>query len=223
MSINSSESVEMYVKSVAELGGDRQPVPIGRVAERMDVTPVSANEMMKRLGSQGYIEHQMYKGVQLTSAGLALANNIIRRQRLWECFLVDKLKLDWARSHELACDLEHATAEEVVEALVSYLGSPTHCPHGNPIPEADSQEPLQSGVLLSELATGHTGRILAIRPENHEVLAYLHDRKLLPGRVVTVIETAPLQGPLTLRLDDDEVVLGLNLASLVQIEELCCP
>ena len=93
----SSESVEMYLKTVAELGGEHGPVPIGRVAKRMGVSPVSANEMMKRLGEQRLIQHQMYKGVSLTDDGRRLANSVIRRQRLWECFLVDHLKLDWAR------------------------------------------------------------------------------------------------------------------------------
>ena len=102
----SSESVEMYMKSVAELGGDEFPVPIGRVAERLGVSPVSANEMMKRLADQDLIVHQPYKGVTLTDSGRELANSVIRRQRLWECFLIDYLHLDWAKAYDLACVLK---------------------------------------------------------------------------------------------------------------------
>jgi len=213
-----SESMEMYLKSVAELGGTRAPVPIGRVANRMGVTSVSANEMMKRLAAQGWIEHQPYKGVLLTRSGRRLANNVIRRQRLWECFLVDMLHLDWARSHELACDLEHATAAEVADALAVFLGHPTRCPHGNPIPPADGEGEAENGIPLSQLSIGQSGRILSVQPESEEVLAYLFEKGLHPGQEITVLEVAPLDGPITLRLGESEVVLGLNLASLVLVE-----
>lgn len=217
-----SESMEMYLKTVAELGGAEAPVPIGRVAERMEVTAVSANEMMKRLAAQGWITHRPYKGVVLTRSGSKLANNVIRRQRLWECFLVDKLHLDWAKSHDLACELEHATAAEVAEALAAYLDHPTHCPHGNPIPAADSETESLSGTPLSELAIGQTGRIVAIHPGTEEILSHLFARQIVPGQQVTLVEAAPLQGPLTLNIGDRDVALGLNLASLVLVEGETC-
>ena len=220
----SSESVEMYLKTVAELGGEHGPVPIGRVAERMGVSPVSANEMMKRLGEQRLIQHQMYKGVSLTDNGRRLANSVIRRQRLWECFLVDHLKLDWARVHDLACDLEHATATEVTEALAQYLGNPGRCPHGNPIPDRDGEVGQENDLTLSRLKVGQSGRIRAIVPESSELLAYLAERGLIPGQSLTVLEAAPLKGPLTLRVGDSQeepqVALGLALAELVQIDRV---
>jgi DtxR family Mn-dependent transcriptional regulator len=220
----SSESVEMYLKTVAELGGERGPVPIGRVAERLGVSPVSANEMMKRLGEQQLIQHQMYKGVSLTGNGRRLANSVIRRQRLWECFLVDHLKLDWAKVHDLACDLEHATSSEVTEALAHYLGNPSRCPHGNPIPDPNGEIRLEDDLTLSRLKVGQSGRIRAIVPESSELLAYLAERGLLPGQSLTVIEAAPLKGPLTLQIGDSQeqsqVALGLALAELVQVDRV---
>lgn len=220
----SSESVEMYLKTVAELGGEHGPVPIGRVAERLGVSPVSANEMMKRLGEQQLIRHQMYKGVSLTDDGRRLANNVIRRQRLWECFLVDHLKLDWAKVHDMACDLEHATASEVAEALAQYLGNPNRCPHGNPIPDPDGEVGQATGLTLSRLEVGQSGWIRAIVPESSELLAYLAERGLRPGQAVTVVEAAPLQGPITLQVGDSkerpQVALGLALAELVLVERI---
>jgi len=220
MEVGRSESIEMYLKSIAELNGARVPVPIGRVAERMGVTTVSANEMMKRLAGEGLIRHQPYKGVVLTGDGRELANSVIRRQRLWECFLVDKLQLDWARSHELACDLEHATAVEVTLALDDYLGHPTHCPHGNPIPAPGREMTGEAGIPLSALAVGQASSIIAIKPEKEEVLSYLYDRGLLPGKRIKVIEIAPLEGPITLQFENREVILGVNLASLILVDEI---
>ena len=214
----SSESVEMYMKSVAELGGDEVPVPIGRVAERLGVSPVSANEMMKRLADQDLIDHQPYKGVTLTDSGRELANSVIRRQRLWECFLIDYLHLDWAKAYDLACDLEHATAYEVENALADFLGNPDLCPHGNPIPKRDGAISPVSAIPLSTISVGETGLVNSLVPEGSEILSYLAKKKLRPGQEVTVVERAPLDGPLTLRVDSEEIDLGLNLAALVLVD-----
>lgn len=216
----------MYLKTLAELGGEFEPVPIGRAAARLAVTPASANEMMKRLGESGYVMHLPYKGVTLTEGGRRLANSVIRRQRLWECFLVERLNLNWARAYEMACDLEHATAPEVTEVLAAFLNHPASCPHGNPIPNPAS--PFRDANLapLSGMKAGDSGFIRAVTPESTDVLAYLAERDLLPGRQFEVVEVAPLQGPLTLRLvrqagipeDGREVVLGKTLARLVMVE-----
>jgi DtxR family Mn-dependent transcriptional regulator len=226
MNDSNSERVEMYLKTVAELGGEFEPVSIGRVAERLGVTPASAAEMMKRLGESDYIDHLPYKGVTLTEDGRRLANSVIRRQRLWECFLVERLKLDWAEAYGMACDLEHATAPEVTEALASFLDHPGQCPHGNPIPDPDSPSPSVRLTPLSELHPGDSALIRAMAPESSDVLAYLAERGMLPGRRVEVVEVAPLEGPLTLKVgwaadeapNDREVVLGKALAGLIMIE-----
>ena len=96
----SSESAEMYLKTVAELGDGQEPVSLALVAERLEVTTVSVNEMVKRLVEQGWLEHIKYKGLQLTDSGRIVAHSVMRRQRLWECFLVDHLHLNWAGAYE---------------------------------------------------------------------------------------------------------------------------
>jgi DtxR family Mn-dependent transcriptional regulator len=215
-----SESVEMYLKTLAELGQDQKPVSIARVAERLRVTHVSANEMMKRLVGEKLITHALYKDVALTAVGRQLAHNIIRRERLWERFLVDHLKLDWGRAHQWACQLEHATPPELADALDVYLDHPETCPQGNPIPRASGEVIATVGLPLSDLPLGFEARILAIRDESPDVLDYLLKRGLQPGCVLVVTEAAPVQGPLTLRLDNGEVVIGLNLAARILVEPL---
>lgn len=209
-----SESTEMYLKAIAELD-DRDVVAMARLAERLSVTPVSANEMVRRLGEQGLVMHKPYKGVTLTKKGREAASNVLRRQRLWERFLHDHLKIEWAQVYEFACSLEHATAPEVTEALAAFLEHPKTCPRGNPIPAEDgSFEPLD-GILLSEAEVGATVRVLAVNATATEVLKYLQERNILPGRDIEIIETAPMQGPLTLRVENKEVALGLSLAEFV--------
>lgn len=212
-----SESTEMYLKAMSELG--ENDVAIARVAERLSVTNVSANEMMRRLGEQGLVTHTPYRGVTLTERGREAAANVLRRQRLWEVFLFEHLKIEWAKVYELACSLEHATAPEVTEALADFLGNPTVCPRGNPIPDENGMFAPLDGRLLSEVPVGESATILAVNATATDVLKYLQDKGILPGQVVQVIEAAPLDGPLTLSVDGREVALGLSMAGFVIVNQ----
>ncbi|HEY5730761.1 MAG TPA: metal-dependent transcriptional regulator [Anaerolineales bacterium] len=211
-----SESTEMYLKAMAELG-DRD-IAIARLAERLGVTNVSANEMMRRLGDQGLVKHTPYKGVTLTKNGRYAASNVLRRQRLWEVFLFEHLNIEWAKIYELACSLEHATAPEVTEALAGFLGNPKTCPRGNPIPDENGMFTPLNGVPLNKAAVGQTVTTLAVNATATDVLKYLQERNILPGREIKILEAAPLEGPLTLRVDGKEVALGLSLAEFVIVE-----
>jgi DtxR family Mn-dependent transcriptional regulator len=206
----------MYLKAMAELG-DRD-VAISRLAERLGVTHVSANEMMRRLGDQGLVTHTPYKGVTLTERGREAASSVIRRQRLWEVFLYENLKIEWAKVYELACSLEHATAPEVTEALAGFLGDPTVCPRGNPIPDENGLFTPLDGMSLNEVGVGETVTVLAVNATATDVLKYLQDKNILPGQTVKVLEAAPLDGPLTLDVNGKEVALGLSMAGFVIVE-----
>lgn len=214
MTAQLTESMEMYLKALVELGG-RDVVAVGRLAERLSVTPVSANEMMRRLGEQGLVSHTPYKGVTLTEKGREVACNVVRRQRLWECFLYDHLKIEWSRVYELACDLEHATAPSVTEALDTFLGKPSHCPYGDPIPSANGEIAPSLGVPLSSVAIGGSARVVSVRATNTDVLKYLYDREILPGAEIQVVDVSPLQGPLALQVNGKDIALGLLLAEFV--------
>ena len=211
-----SESTEMYLKAMAEFG-DRD-VMIGRLAERLNVTPVSANEMVKKLSEQKLVSHTPYKGVNLTKKGREVACDVLRRQRLWEVFLYEHLHIEWARIYELACALEHATAPEVTEALSSFLGNPAKCPRGNPIPDQNGEFTPLDAVTLRDMPMGRTVKIVAVNATTTDVLKHLQDKKLLPGQEITLLEAAPLDGPLTLQVDGNEVALGLQLAEYLLVK-----
>ena len=211
-----SESTEMYLKAMAEMG-DRN-VAISRLAERLNVTHVSANEMMRRLGEQGLITHTPYKGVTLTKKGREVASNVIRRQRLWEVFLYEHLSIEWAKVYELACSLEHATAPEVTDALDTFLDHPQTCPRGNPIPDKNGSFTQLDGIRLNEAKVGGTVTVLAVDATAADVLKYLQDKNILPGQTIKVLEAAPLDGPLTVSVNGKEVALGLSLAEFVVVK-----
>jgi len=212
-----SESTEMYLKAMAELGAN-DVIAVGRLAGRLGVTNVSANEMVRRLTDHGLLSHLPYKGVALTKSGREAACSVLRRQRLWECFLYDHLKIEWAKLYELACSLEHATAPEVTEALAEFLGDPKFCPRGNPIPSADGLLTPLNGILLREAPVGASVRVLAVNATETDVLKYLQERSILPGCELTVLEVAPMDGPLTLKVNDKEIALGLLLSEFVIVE-----
>jgi DtxR family Mn-dependent transcriptional regulator len=213
----SHETVEMYLKTIVELSDGGSPVIIARVAERLGVTPVSANEMMKRLIEQNLVVHVRYKGVTLTENGRYIAHSIIRRQRLWECFLVDHLKLDWAGVHEMACRLEHATSNVLAESLSAYLDHPAVCPHGNPIPQLDGLMPELPVRRLTSLKVGEKGTIHSIQPTTTDVYVYLNRYHILPKQTFTLTEIAPLEGPITLTMATGQVALGRPMAELVRV------
>jgi DtxR family Mn-dependent transcriptional regulator len=211
------ESVEMYLKSIHELAGGDDLAPISALAQRLAVSIVSATEMVHRLCKRGLVEHTPYKGVALTAEGKLRALRVIRRHRLWECFLVQHLGLPWQQVHDSACQLEHATTNEVAEALAAYLHEPGACPHGNPIPTADGQVTTIDDRRLSEWTPGDRGAISRIFPESTLLLDYLAVHDIKPGATITFDEIAPFNGPLLVTVHDRSVALGREIAASIYV------
>ena len=212
------ESEEMYLKTIAELASTQDLVPVTSVAERLGISTVSASEMIHRLEDRLLLEHTPYKGVRLTEEGCQRANNIIRRRRLWECFLTDKLAIAWDHVHDLACRLEHATDAVVTEALAEYLDQPTTCPHGNPIPSTSGEMPSPEGLPLIDLEPGEGGTIIRIHPVSALLIKHLSEKGIEPGKEIQVKEIAPFDGPQSILIDDEMHVLGREVAAHIIIQ-----
>jgi DtxR family Mn-dependent transcriptional regulator len=212
------ESYEMYLKAVLELAHPGSLAPVTAVAERLGVATVSASEMIHRLQDQGLVDHEPYKGVSLTEDGSLVANRVVRSHRLWERFLVDRLELEWVVSHDMACELEHLADPEVVDSLDGFLNRPATCPHGNPIPRAGRPLGMAPADSLDMLGAGDSARVLAIRPESASVLQAVHERGLLPGALVEVLEIELFDGPRRLRVDGKPKVIGCRLAGHIAIQ-----
>jgi len=210
----------MYLKSLLELGGDEVHVPISALAERLGVSPISATERVHRLQDEAQLDHQPYQGVRLTRQGRLAALRVVRRHRLWECFLHDQLGLAWERVHAIACQLEHAVGDEVAEALAAHLGEPSACPHGNPIPSGKRDGRRAEGVRLADLAPGQPAILLRIEPESPEVLAQLAQVGMRPG-VHLRRQASAASGQLRLQVASRSVRLTLETAQhvFVAVEE----
>ena len=172
---------EEYCDCIFELAEDGVEVIQARIAERLDVSRPAVSEMMRRLVAEGLVS--LERGIALTEQGDALAQRVVRRHRLAERFLTDILKLSWAEAHHEAGKWEHVISESVEDAMDTLLGSPTTCPHGNPIPGSGYNEP--ATVRLADHVAGDGFSIIRI-PEELEfapgTLEFLEEVGLLPGQ-----------------------------------------
>lgn len=212
-----SEAVEMYLKSLAMLGGADRAVPAAMLADRLEVSAVAANEMLHRLIRLELVHHEPYRGYGLTEAGRAAAWDVIRRERLWECFLVDHLRLDPASAVAAACLLEHATTPEVIDALDAFLGTPPTCPQGQPIPRDAGDRVHWDGRTLADAEPGEALRLVAFGEDDPEVLAWLHRGGLAVGTTVVVVDVAPQHSTTTVRHRGGSLVVGRAIADAVQV------
>ena len=215
-----TESMDEYMEAIYRLGGNDGPVTMGDVAQRLAVSVVSANEMVKRLASRGWVEYEPYRGIVLTDLGTELALRVLRCHRLWERFLTDSLGLPWDLVHDEACRLEHVTSPLVEERLAAFLGEPTHCPHGSPVPAAGSTRgPKDEAELsLATLKPGQCAVVTRVSDEDPELLRYIDELGLRPDAVVEVATIAPFGGPVTLFVDGKQRVLGGLVATAVYVQ-----
>lgn len=186
-----SESEEMYLIHIAMAGeqGVQGPVGLSRLAEMLSVSPISVNQMVKKLVGRGLVEYVPYKGVELTGAGREIADQVLRRRRLWALFLADQLGLTPDRADAIACDLEHITPPDLADRLADLLGDPVTGPQGRPIPHPGKPEPVRARHLLSELPVGGRGTVAAVEA-TEATRSFLTKEGVVPGATVTVVAMA---------------------------------
>jgi DtxR family Mn-dependent transcriptional regulator len=193
--MEASSVTEEYLETIYNMGMEGETVIGARLAEKFWVAPPTVTETLKRMTRDGYIEMDNKRQVFLTDRGVELAEAVLRRHRLTERFLVDMLGMQWHQVHEEACRLEHHISGAVEERVVKSLGSPTTCPHGNPIPgyvpNARTYLKDQGAIRLLTAEIGQPVRILCVSEvveDEEELISYLHDRNLTPGTEITLVE-----------------------------------
>lgn len=210
-------TLEEYLETIYKLA-DGGPVRPTRIAEYLGVSGPTVTATLKRLESRGLISRQG-TSVVLTPEGTEQSLDIVRKHRVAERFLVDVLGLDWEAAHEDACLLEHAMSPRVLEALEAYLGDPTECPHGHPIPTADGRVDRPGSGSLAERAPGERVRVVRVA-EDANVLSYLGEIGLRPGAVAEVMASEPFGGPLTITVGGTTRAIAREVACAVEVESL---
>ena len=203
-----------YLEAVYELEEEGQRILQARIGERLGLAPATVSEGMRRLVAEGYVSVEPTRAIALTDSGRLVAETLVRRHRLAERMLVDILGIPWHLCHHQAEDWEKVMTPEVEAAILAQLeGEPT-CPHGNPIPGAESAIPWSELRPVAALEVGDGGRLTRLLEDvelDGEVLKYLEDHDLTPGHEVTLIDVGP-DGTRTLAVEGRSVALGQRLA-----------
>lgn len=194
-----SDALQDYLREIYKLQAESPRVRTSTLARRMSVRPPSATAMVKKLAARGLVDHQPYRGVRLTRRGERIALEAVRHHRLIELYLARTLELGLDAVHDEADRLEHALSESLEERIDAALGSPTEDPHGDPIPDSALRIVRLQTRPLTDLGPGDRATVLGVPDGDGELLRYLAELGIVPGRTVELLRAEPLGGPITLR------------------------
>lgn len=216
-----TSATEDYLKAIYSLAEENDQVIAARVAEDIGVTPSTMFSALRRLEKEDFVRVERRKNIYLTSKGREVAEAILRRHFLTERLLTDLLGLDWVTAHQEAHHLEHAISPVVEERLSAILDNPSTCPHGNPIPRKGEPSPRRKWIPLNTAAAGSQVVFRCITETGErdaKLLSFLYDHKVHPGSSIDVLDVAPSLGTMTLKVGEQEVVLGLEAAKKIYVQ-----
>ena len=201
-----SLSEENYLKTIFHLQkAFPEGVSTNALAEKLESKAGSVTEMLKKLSKKGLVEYKKYQGVKLSTKGKSDALQVIRKHRLWEYFLVEKLEFSWAEVHEVAEQLEHIRSEKLVRELDRFLGYPRKDPHGDPIPDEEGNFASSEKILLSKLGAGEAGICVGVKDSSREFLEYLDKNEISLGKKIRVIDREDFDQSLLIKMEGQEL------------------
>ena len=214
-------SEENHLKSIFHLSSDPElGVSTNSIADNLNTKASSVTEMLKKLNDKNLIVYKKYHGAQLTEKGRKTALNIIRKHRLWEVFLVDKLNFKWDEVHEIAEQLEHIQSKKLTNELDKFLNFPTKDPHGDPIPNPAGFTKFTPKLKLSDLNIGETGKFIGVKDSSSTFLKYLDKRQISLGCNIKVLHQEEFDQSLHVGLDDTNLTISIKTASNLYITKI---
>lgn len=200
MPLTSTE--ENYVKAIYHLSEDADTaISTNNIAKEVSATAASVTDMLKKLQQKKIITYEKYKGVRLTKEGEKLAKTVVRKHRLWEVFLVDKLGYSWDKIHDIAEQLEHIHSDELIDKLDKFLGHPQFDPHGDPIPDSAGNIKAIRQILLANTKKGTKGKVVGVKDSSSKFLQYLDTVSIHLGTEIEVLDVVEFDGTLNIQLD----------------------
>ncbi|MGG7035195.1 MAG: metal-dependent transcriptional regulator [Flavobacterium sp.] len=207
-------SEENYLKAIYHLTTiSDSGISTNAIAEIMDTKASSVTDMLKKLAEKDLVNYKKYQGVSLTEKGLLSAKMIVRKHRLWEVFLVEKLDFSWDEVHDVAEQLEHIKSEKLINKLDEFLDFPTEDPHGDPIPDALGQIKKIEKQLLSDLAENQKGICVGVKDTSAEFLKYLDKQKIALGSSIEILGKESFDLSLKIKVDETEITISNKIAS----------
>lgn len=207
-------SEENYLKTIYHLTTvlDTE-VSTNAIAEMMETKASSVTDMLKKLAEKDLVNYKKYQGVSLTDKGKLTAKMIVRKHRLWEVFLVEKLNFSWDEVHDIAEQLEHIKSEKLINKLDDFLGNPTEDPHGDPIPNAKGQIITIEKQLLSELLDNQTGICVGVKDSSSEFLKYLDKQEIALGSRIQIVSKEIFDLSFKIKVNGKELTISNKIAS----------
>jgi DtxR family Mn-dependent transcriptional regulator len=212
-----SVAIQDYLKEIYKIQAAGERATTTAIARRMGVAPSSATSMVKKLAVLGLAEHAPYRGIELSDAGAKIALEVIRHHRLLEQYLAETLGLSIDAVHAEADRLEHVLSEELEARIDEQLGYPTHDPHGDPIPDAGLNVDRSRLRSLDALEPGEEATVRRVPDGDADLLRYLAELTLVPGRRVLMRKSEPFGGPLTVAVDGSEHAISRELAEQIGV------
>jgi len=212
---------ENYIKAIYHLSNNGTvTVNTNAIAESMNTKASSATDMIKKLSDKNYADYKKYQGVTLTEKGKRIAVNIIRKHRLWEVFLVEKLNFTWDEVHEVAEHLEHIKSDKLIDELDAFLEHPTHDPHGDPIPDKDGNFQHIEKIVLAKANIGAAYKCVGVDDTSTAFLQYLDSNGIALGTMITVIHKEPYDNSVKIQLKDTEIVVSQSVAKNLYLKKI---
>ncbi len=209
-----SHTEENYLKAIFKLSeNSAENVLTNSIAEKLNTTAASVTDMLKKLAQKKLINYEKYYGVKLTKEGNKIAKNLIRKHRLWETFLVEKLKFSWDEVHELAEELEHINSDNLTDRIEEFLGNPKFDPHGDPIPDKHGNISYHEDVTLDKMKKNDAGIIVGVIDHSAEFLKYLGKINLIINSKIKVKEDEEYDESKLIQLNDKkEIIISKKVA-----------
>ena len=207
-------SEENYLKTIYHLTTQFDAeVSTNAIAEMMETKASSVTDMLKKLSEKGLVDYKKYQGVSLTEKGKLAAKMIVRKHRLWEVFLVEKLNFSWDEVHDIAEQLEHIKSEQLINKLDDFLDNPTEDPHGDPIPDSNGQMIKVDKKLLSELTENQIGICVGVKDTSSEFLKYLDKQGIALGSKIEIISKETFDLSLKITANAKDLTISNKIAS----------
>lgn len=206
-------SEENYLKAIYHKGNQgKEAVSTNAIAEQMDTKASSVTDMIKKLADKDLANYVKYQGVSLTSKGRLTAASVIRKHRLWEVFLVDKLNFTWDEVHDIAEQLEHVKSEKLIDKLDAFLDFPKHDPHGDPIPDKNGNYLTINSKNICEIQAGNQGVLTFVKDSTDVFLKYLNKNNLALGDQIKIIDFEPFDDSFTIETNSKTMNISKHVA-----------
>jgi len=212
---------ENHLKAIFHLSSDgNKDVSTNAIADSLKTKAPSVTDMLKKLSEKKLVSYKKYQGSFLTEDGRKTALNIIRKHRLWEVFLVNKLNFNWDEVHDIAEQLEHIKSEKLINELDKFLDYPAKDPHGDPVPNPAGFIKYTTKLVLSDLAIGETGKFVGIKDSSSTFLKLLDKRKISLGSNIKVLHQEDFDQSIYIGLDETNLTISVKSANNIYVTKI---